>query len=75
MTDQTLTLARLVEGRTRSWLPQGENNELLYNLNAVEADRVCLQVATDIRIGTRTDKDSSNEHKRDSVKQFLAANQ
>lgn len=31
----------------------------------------CPRIATDIRIGTRTDKSSSNEHKRESVKAFL----
>lgn len=31
----------------------------------------CPRVATDIRIGTRIDKDSSNEHKKNSVIEYL----
>lgn len=35
----------------------------------------CPRVATDIRIGTRIDKDSSNKHKKSSVERYLAQEQ
>lgn len=33
----------------------------------------CPRVATDIRVGSRIDKDSTNEHKKNSVVQYLAS--
>lgn len=34
----------------------------------------CPRIATNVRIGTRTDKDSSNEHKKRVVEEYLAKN-
>ncbi|KAK9894588.1 hypothetical protein P389DRAFT_98593 [Cystobasidium minutum MCA 4210] len=53
---------------------EGEWSEVMLAIEACH-DAVhkmgCPRVATDIRIGTRIDKDSSNEHKKNSVIEYL----
>ena len=53
---------------------RGKHVERFLRIQQAVHDMGCPRVATDVRIGTRTDKSSSHEHKRKAVEDYLAKN-